>query len=261
MLVAIALMGLVSSSSGVERQQTIKSPANGTADRIALLVANANYPDAEAPLPYIRADESALADALRQKGYDVEFVADATREQLLQAVNTAEAKMRPGSTVVLSFAGYAVQSQEQNYLLPVDAKIWTERDVRVQGFSVDELLSELEHTGARERIALLDASYRNPFERRFRSYSHGLAPMLNGQNQVMESSVPPDEVVDAEYHLSLHCSVHAGGSGNSGRPARDHALVACRGTWQAIPQDHRRNGPDIHCRRTRVDVGWDDGWH
>jgi hypothetical protein len=200
MLVAIALMGLVSSSSGVERQQTIKSPANGTADRIALLVANANYPDAEAPLPYIRADESALADALRQKGYDVEFVADATREQLLQAVNTAEAKMRPGSTVVLSFAGYAVQSQEQNYLLPVDAKIWTERDVRVQGFSVDELLSELEHTGARERIALLDASYRNPFERRFRSYSHGLAPMLNGQNQVMESSVPPDEVVDAAYN-------------------------------------------------------------
>jgi hypothetical protein len=200
MLVTIALMGLVSSSSGVERQQTIKSPANATADRIALLVANANYPDAEAPLPHIRKDESALADALRQKGYDVEFVADATREQLLQAVNTAEAKMRPGSTVVLSFAGYAVQSKGQNYLLPVDAKIWTERDVRVQGFSVDELLSELEHTGARERMALLDASYRNPFERRFRSYSHGLAPMLNGQNQVMESSVPPDEVVDAAYN-------------------------------------------------------------
>jgi hypothetical protein len=82
----------------------------------------------------------------------------------------------------------------------VDAKKWTERDVRVQGLSVDELLSELEHTGARERIALLDASYRNPFERRFRSYSHGLAPMLNSQNQVMESSVPPDEVVDEAYN-------------------------------------------------------------
>ena len=39
-----------------------------------------------------------------------------------------------------------------------------------------------------------------------------------------------------------------------------HALVPCRGTWQAIPQDYRRNGSDLHCRRARVDVGWDDGW-
>jgi hypothetical protein len=134
-LVASALLGIVSGSSGVKRLPTIIMPANKTADRIALVVANTNYPDAEAPLPHIRADEAALADALREKGYDVELVADATREQLLQAVNAAEAKMRRGSTFVLSFAGYAVQSKGQNYLLPVDAKIWTERDVRVQGLS------------------------------------------------------------------------------------------------------------------------------
>jgi Caspase domain len=91
-LVAIALLGLVSSSSGVERQPTIKMPANKTADHIALVVANANYPDAEAPLSNVRADEAALADALRQKGYDVELVADATREQAVAVAVRAYAE-------------------------------------------------------------------------------------------------------------------------------------------------------------------------
>jgi hypothetical protein len=154
--------------------------------------------DAEAPLANIGADGTALADALRRRGYDVEFVADATKEQLSRAVSRLEAKVRPGSTFVLSFGGYAIQSEGQNYLLPVDAKIWTERDVRMYGLSVGRLLSEFERAGAQERIALLDASRRNPFERRFRSYSHGLASMPSNQDEVIASAVPPDEVADEQ---------------------------------------------------------------
>jgi hypothetical protein len=42
---------------------------------------------------------------------------------------------------------------------------------------------------------------------------------------------------------------------------RDHALVTCRGAQQAVPEDNRRNGPDIRCGWACVDIGWDDGWH
>ena len=63
-------------------------------------------------------------------------------------------------------------------MIPVDAQIWTEPDVRRDGFSLETVLGEINNRGAGVKIALLDASRRNPFERRFRSFSAGLAPVI-----------------------------------------------------------------------------------
>jgi uncharacterized caspase-like protein len=98
--------------------------------------------------------------------------------------------------VLLYFGGYGVQSDGQNYMIPVDAKIWGERDVRRDGVSVDRLLSELKDSGARIRLAVIDASRRNPYERRFRSYSHGLASIQATANALVLTSAAPDQVVD-----------------------------------------------------------------
>ena len=63
-------------------------------------------------------------------------------------------------------------------MIPVDAQIWTEPDVRRDGFSLEAVLGEINNRGAGVKIALIDASRRNPFERRFRSFSAGLAPVI-----------------------------------------------------------------------------------
>jgi hypothetical protein len=63
-------------------------------------------------------------------------------------------------------------------MIPVDAQIWTEPDVRRDGFSLETVLGEINSRGAGVKIALVDASRRNPFERRFRSFSAGLAPVI-----------------------------------------------------------------------------------
>ena len=63
-------------------------------------------------------------------------------------------------------------------MIPVDAQIWTEPDVRRDGFSLETVLGEINSRGAGVKIALIDASRRNPFERRFRSFSAGLAPVI-----------------------------------------------------------------------------------
>ena len=55
----------------------------------------------------------------------------------------------------------------------MDAQIWTEADVRRDGFSLETVLGDINSRGAGVKIALLDASRRNPFERRFRSFSAG----------------------------------------------------------------------------------------
>jgi hypothetical protein len=81
-------------------------------------------------------------------------------------------------------------------MIPVDAKIWEERDVRREGVSVEETLSELSSSGARKRIAIVDASRRNPYERRFREYSHGLAPIGEDGNSIVITSTSPEQVAE-----------------------------------------------------------------
>src|SRR6202042_2555881 len=69
-------------------------------------------------------------------------------------------------------------SNRQSFMIPVDAQIWTEADVRRDGISLETVLGEINSRGAGVKIALVDASRRNPYERRFRSFSAGLAPVI-----------------------------------------------------------------------------------
>ena len=58
------------------------------------------------------------------------------------------------------------------------------------------MLSDLKESGARIRIAAIDASRRNPYERRFRSYSHGLSLIQTTGDAIVLNSTAPDQVVD-----------------------------------------------------------------
>jgi uncharacterized caspase-like protein len=58
------------------------------------------------------------------------------------------------------------------------------------------VLSDLKESGARIRIAAIDASRRNPYERRFRSYSHGLSLIQTTGDAIVLNSTAPDQVVD-----------------------------------------------------------------
>jgi hypothetical protein len=62
--------------------------------------------------------------------------------------------------------------------------------------SVEETLSELSSSGARKPIAIVDASRRNPYERRFREYSHGLAPIGEDGNSIVITSTSPEQVAE-----------------------------------------------------------------
>jgi uncharacterized caspase-like protein len=171
-------------------------PARQSAERLALVIGNSGYPDADAPLSQTASDAEALANVLRKDGFVVNVVENAWHAEMTRAIDRLKLRVGPGSIVLLYFGGYGVQSDGQNYMIPVDAKIWGERDVRRDGVSADRLLSELKDSGARIRLAVIDASRRNPYERRFRSYSHGLASIQATANTLVLTSAAPDQVVD-----------------------------------------------------------------
>lgn len=65
-----------------------------------------------------------------------------------------------------------------------------------KAMSIDRLLSKLKTSGARVRLVIIEASRRNPYERRFRAYSHGLAPVQTSENALTLSSAAPGQVVE-----------------------------------------------------------------
>jgi uncharacterized caspase-like protein len=171
-------------------------PARRPDERLALVIGNSAYPDADAPLSQMASDAQALANVLRKDGFVVDVVENATHAEMTRAIDRLKSRAGSSSTVLLYFGGYGVQSEGQDYMIPVDAKIWRESDVRRDGVSVDRLLSEITGSGARIRLAVIDASRRNPYERRFRRYSHGLASLQAPANALVLTSTAPNQVVD-----------------------------------------------------------------
>ncbi|MFL5071669.1 MAG: caspase family protein [Xanthobacteraceae bacterium] len=164
--------------------------------KIALLIGNANYPDAESPLKQPVADARALGDELRRNGFDVDVGDNLTKEAMQRAFARLYGKIKPGSAVVVFFGGYGIQTGRQTYLIPVNAQIWTEAEVRRDGVGIDTVLAEMNARGASVKIAILDASRRNPFERRFRGVSTGLAPVTAPRGTLVISAAAPGIVVN-----------------------------------------------------------------
>jgi len=145
--------------------------------RVALIVGNSKYPDADAPLVEPSDDVRALTPVLQKAGFGVVALEDARERDLRSAIATIKTRMKTDATVVVFYSGYAIQVDREDFIIPVDAKIWNEEDVRRQGISIDSVLADLRLAGAGAELVAVDASWRNPFERRFRAFSHGLAPV------------------------------------------------------------------------------------
>ena len=94
------------------------------------------------------------------------------------------------------FSGYGIQVARQTYLIPVNAQVWTEAEVRRDGISLDALLAEMQRKGAKVKIVIIDASRRNPFERRFRASAAGLAALDAPDGTLAMYSAAPGKVIN-----------------------------------------------------------------
>src|SRR6478752_267603 len=116
------------------------APSFGAGDRFALVIGNAKYPDAEAPLREPINDAREVADELKRDGFSVDIGENLTGEAMHRAFDRLYAKIKPGSVALIFFSGYGIQSNRQSYMIPVDAQIWSEADVRHDGFSLEAVL-------------------------------------------------------------------------------------------------------------------------
>jgi tetratricopeptide (TPR) repeat protein len=198
------LIAVFSSVSSAAESDTFRIAQGSAPNRVALVISNATYPDDDRPLGQPIRDARAVADELRRADFEVVTGEDVTKQKLRALLGSFKAKIRQGSTALVFFSGYGIQSGKQSYIIPVDAQIWAEGEVKRDGISIESILSDINAAGATVKLVIVDAARRNPFERRFRGLSTGLAPLTAPAGTLAIYSAAPDKAVnDADGANSL----------------------------------------------------------
>jgi TPR repeat protein len=163
---------------------------------VALIIANANYPDAATPLPHAIKDATSVADEFRRLNFSVDLKKNLRKDEMQRAIDAFTGKIAKGTTALFYFSGFGLQVARQSYLIPLNAQIWSEADVRRDGISVDALLADMQRKGANVKIIIVDAARRNPFERRIRAAAAGLAPLDTPVDTLVLYSAALGKMVD-----------------------------------------------------------------
>lgn len=141
--------------------------------RVALVIGNSGY--AAAPLKNPVNDARAMAATLRRLGFEVEEHSNLGYMAFNDAVEIFGNKLKAGGIGLFYYAGHGMQVQGANYLIPIDARIRTENEVRYKAIDAGLVLAKMESAKSDVNIVILDACRDNPFSRSFRSTSQGLA--------------------------------------------------------------------------------------
>ena len=152
------------------------------AGRVALVVGNGAYTHA-GRLPNPVNDASDVAAALGRLGFEVTVAPDAGLTALNEALRAFTRQSAGADMAVVFYAGHAMEMDGVNYLLPVDASIEQDTDVRYETVTLDDVLAST--SGAGLRVVILDACRNNPLARSMqrtvstRSVSNGSLGDLN----------------------------------------------------------------------------------
>jgi hypothetical protein len=175
--------------------ETLPAPAPAVRPamrRVALVIGNAAYQNA--PLKNPVNDARDMASTLRSLGFEVILRENASLRQMEDAVDELWRRLKPGGAGLFFFAGHGLQVAGRNYLVPVDARLQAEQDVKYRCMDAGLVLGRMENAGNGLNIVILDACRNNPYARSFRSATEGLAKMDAPKGSLVAYATAPDSV-------------------------------------------------------------------
>lgn len=161
-------------------------------NKTALVIGNTNYEVGKLRNPVN--DARALGETLSNLGFKVITKYDLGRVGLREAIREFGQEIRDKEGIAFFYySGHGLQSDGINYLVPVDADIHEEYEIRDQCVSADQVLRMLNSFKNPFNIIILDACRNNPYESRYRSGgSNGLAhPEVIPTGSIMAFSTAP----------------------------------------------------------------------
>ncbi len=168
------------------------------AKRYALLIGNSNYAIGSLTNPVNDAKD--MAELLKAKQFEVKVLFDADQRTMESAINEFTHQLAEQDAVGLFYyAGHGVEVDGRNYLVPVDAEVASETDVKYEAVDAGRVLDGMGRAGNNLNLVILDACRNNPYSRSFRTATRGLARMDAAKGSlVLYATSPGDVAMDGE---------------------------------------------------------------
>jgi len=168
--------------------------------RVAFVVGNGTYKNV-APLPNPSVDARAMASALRNVGFEVVEGSNLTRDKMTERLLDFGKKAQGADVALFFYAGHGIAISGTNYLLPIDADIKSEMDVKLGAAINIDLTLEQTMGDAKVKLVFLDACRDNPFAAKIKSNSAtrsvnvqtGLAEMKSGEGTLIAFATGPGQ--------------------------------------------------------------------
>ncbi len=168
--------------------------------RVAFVVGNGAYKNV-APLPNPSVDAKAMAAALRNVGFEVVEGSNLTRDKMTERLLDFGKKAQGADVALFFYAGHGIAISGTNYLLPVDADIKSEMDVKLGAAINIDLTLEQTMGDAKVKLVFLDACRDNPFAAKIKSNNAtrsvnvqtGLAEMKSGEGTLIAFATGPGQ--------------------------------------------------------------------
>lgn len=149
-------------------------PSVANQKRVALLIGNASYANA-GRLANPLNDARGMSKTLEELGFKVIVHEDLSQSEMKRAVDNFGNILDQYDVSLFFYAGHGIQVNGKNYLIPIDAKISSKKDVEYNSIDAGRILAKMEDAKSKTNIIILDACRNNPFER-----SWNRAVRLNG---------------------------------------------------------------------------------
>jgi len=182
-------------------------PAWSAADpsRLALIIGNSSYHDA--PLVNPANDAKAVGELFTRAGFSVDSRLNATRADMIAAIERfGTAVKRPETKlVVFYYAGHGAQLDWRNYLLPVDAVVHKQEDMKQRCIDLSLLLGQFSAAKDKTFVVILDACRNNPFGSAYRPEQKGLSQFDAPVGSLLAYATSPGNVAsDGEGQNGLY---------------------------------------------------------
>src|SRR6476661_9252686 len=165
--------------------------------RVAFVVGNGTYRNVAA-LPNPPIDARAMASALRNVGFEVVEGTNLTRDKMTERLLDFGKKAQNADVAVFFYAGHGIAISGTNYLLPIDADIKSEMDVKLGAAINIDLTLDQTMSDAKVKLVFLDACRDNPFAAKIKSTAtrsvsvgQGLAEMKSGEGTLIAFATGP----------------------------------------------------------------------
>jgi hypothetical protein len=144
------------------------APGVALADkRVALVVGNSNYQTVN-PLPNPARDATSIAKMFKDAGFDsVDMLIDVGNLDFKRGIRKFEDIASDADIAVVYYAGHGIEIGGTNYLIPVDARLASDRDAQDEAITLDRLVSSAD-SAKKLRVVILDACRDNPFAGKMR---------------------------------------------------------------------------------------------